>query len=332
MPRRKARRGSTSANAETDGGTQARRANTEFMQQIVRSMQEEFLTQPMGDESSAILAMGEFQRLKPPTFSGEPDPLIAEEWLARVTKILDTLQIVEDNLRVSFAVLQLQGDASKWWEYERNTVSGEWEAFTKAFLEKYFPEVTKDALREEFEKLIQKNMSVMQYEARFTTLSRFASELVENEDLKAKRFERGLKTTIRRPVEALKLCTYNDIVERAIIVEEALRNSRRIWESRSLSQDSQIENCSGKKAKVTSPSSQGSEKSSDPGKSLWEPGSCHHCGQLGHFRKECPLQEASEGVTESLQSHVLRRSLRRPTVCFHCGHMGHLKRDCPQTG
>ncbi|RWV82441.1 hypothetical protein GW17_00056059 [Ensete ventricosum] len=45
---------------------------------------------------------------------------------------------------------------------------------------------------------------------------------------KAKRFERGLRPTIRSRISALKLSSYSDIVEKALIIERDLEEVQEI--------------------------------------------------------------------------------------------------------
>ncbi|GFZ21750.1 hypothetical protein Acr_29g0009120 [Actinidia rufa] len=59
-------------------------------------------------------AMKAFLQLRPPIFKGEPDPLVAEDWLEQVTRALDTILVTEKELQVLFASYQLQGDALQW--------------------------------------------------------------------------------------------------------------------------------------------------------------------------------------------------------------------------
>ena len=56
-----------------------------------------------------------------------------------------------------------------------------WTVFLDAFYEKYFPESVRDEKEVEFMGLIQENKTVLQYEAKFTELSRFAPHIVAND-------------------------------------------------------------------------------------------------------------------------------------------------------
>lgn len=58
-----------------------------------------------------LLVMREFLRTNLPRFGGEPNPIAAKEWLEEIIKVYETLQITEDDLRVSFATFQLMGAA-----------------------------------------------------------------------------------------------------------------------------------------------------------------------------------------------------------------------------
>ena len=53
-----------------------------------------------------------------------------------------------------------------------------WEEFERLFLDIYFGEVVKHAKMMEFEHLIQGTMSVLEYESRFSELSRFAMGMI----------------------------------------------------------------------------------------------------------------------------------------------------------
>lgn len=73
-----------------------------------------------------------------------------------------------------------------------------------------------------FAQLKQNNLIVDQYEAKFAKLSRFAPRLVENKEDKVKRFWDGLRPDIRSRLILLNLKDYNDLYERAQLVEKDL--------------------------------------------------------------------------------------------------------------
>ena len=56
-------------------------------------------------------ALREFRRMNPPKFSGQGEPLAADHWLVEIRRIFDTLGIVEDRQRITFASYHLSGEA-----------------------------------------------------------------------------------------------------------------------------------------------------------------------------------------------------------------------------
>ncbi|GFY88836.1 hypothetical protein Acr_06g0007760 [Actinidia rufa] len=110
----------------------------EFMQevftaieQVVRNAVQTMQVPVRTAESRATTAMKAFLQLRPPTFKGEPDPLVAEDWLEQVTRALDTILVTEEDLRVLFESYQLQGDALQWWKTMEEVVA---KKFAKAFV------------------------------------------------------------------------------------------------------------------------------------------------------------------------------------------------------
>lgn len=63
---------------------------------------------------------------------------------------------------------------------------------------KYFPDSSREQLREQFERLEQGSMTVSEYAKRFQSLSLFALELVPTKDRKCRRLEKGLHTSLKR--------------------------------------------------------------------------------------------------------------------------------------
>ena len=72
----------------------------------------------------------------------------------------------------------------------------------------------------EFVRLEQRDLTVAQYEAKFTELSRFTPQLIATEEKKALKFQDGLKSYLKNKISILKLGVYLEVVDRALIAEK----------------------------------------------------------------------------------------------------------------
>ena len=72
----------------------------------------EWLTQLMtrASNNNSHQALEQFQKMKPPIFEGEVDPLQAEAWLLQIEKILDVMNCTNEQ-RVSFSFFMFQKEA-----------------------------------------------------------------------------------------------------------------------------------------------------------------------------------------------------------------------------
>ena len=89
----------------------------------------------------------------------------------------------------------------------------------EAFYKKYFPDSVRQQKVGEFVHLEQGEMTVAQYEAKFTELSRFAPQLIATEKEKTLKFQDGLKPYMKNKISILKLGIYSEIMNRALIAE-----------------------------------------------------------------------------------------------------------------
>ena len=64
---------------------------------------------------------------------------------------------------------------------------------------------------------------MVEYEEQFTTMSKFAPELVCPEDVKCRRFEQGLDLSIRSRVSAFEITRYAELVNNAKIAERGVK-------------------------------------------------------------------------------------------------------------
>lgn len=167
-----------------------------------------------------------FLRLKPPKFIGADDPEAAILWIQQLEKAFALLRCSEED-KVILAVYQLQGNASTWWKATERRVFPEgmvpeWDAFVKVFYRKYFSECAREQKMAEFQCLRQNQMSVDQYEAKFSELSKYAPRLIEDPVDRARRFRDGLKPEIKDPLVPLNLKNYNELYKRAQLIERDL--------------------------------------------------------------------------------------------------------------
>ena len=80
----------------------------------------------------------------------------------------------------------------------------------------------------EFQDLKQDQLTVSQYEAKFTQLSRYAEKLVSEEEDRTKRFVRGLKPEIRSKLIPFQLQVYSQAVEKALKIERDMQESQEV--------------------------------------------------------------------------------------------------------
>ena len=112
-----------------------------------------------------------FRAHLPPTFIGGGDPMVADHWFMQIEIVLEAMKITSDTTKIRLASFQLEGEARVWWRWARTSRDLEvmtWAEFQELFMGKYFPETARHAKAQEFLKLKQGAMIVMDYVARFT--------------------------------------------------------------------------------------------------------------------------------------------------------------------
>ena len=139
--------------------------------------------------------------------------------MEQMEKTFAMLGIEDGALKVPLASFQLKGDAGQWWKYEKGSVGGAWEAFVNAFQEKFLSSAAREKLREQFIQLRQQGLSVAEFEAIFTSLSRFAPELVASEERRCFEFERKLRRGLKLRIGGSFIREYRRLVDAAAHME-----------------------------------------------------------------------------------------------------------------
>ena len=97
-----------------------------------------------------------------------------------------------------------------------------WAEFHGLFMSKYFSATARHAKAQEFLELRQGTMKVMEYMARFIELARFGDDYVAADMAKVRRFENGLKFSIRGKIVGLRLQDMDSMVGTALAIEREM--------------------------------------------------------------------------------------------------------------
>ena len=154
--------------------------------------------------------------------------MVADHWFMQVEKILEAMKITSDMTRIRLAAFQLKGEAQVWWNWEKTSRDLEattWAEFHELFIGKYIPDTARHAKAQEFLELKQGAMIVMEYVARFTELARFVDDYVATDLAKVRRFENGLRLSIRGRIVGLRLQDMDSMVGTAMTIEREMEDA-----------------------------------------------------------------------------------------------------------
>ena len=160
---------------------------------------------------------------------------------------------------------------------------------------KFFPTSGINAKAREFLELKQGNMIVLEYVAKFTKLARFEDDYVATDMAKVRKFEDGLKLSIRGQIVGFLLQYMNSIVMTVMTIEREIEDARsiRVASTSEKRKEDQPFSSSRKRKKTSAPQvfqgrghgyqGQGQTKAStQPGHMI-----CYFYHQLGHMRRDC---------------------------------------------
>ena len=140
-----------------------------------------------------------------------------------------------------------------------------WAEFQELFIGEYFSDIARHAKAQEFLELKQRNRTMIKYAARFMELARFADDYVATDLTKVRRFENGLRLSIRGRIVGLRLQDMDSMVGTALTIEREIEDAQSTRDAgvSSKRKESRSSSSSGKKQKASS--SRGFQSRGHPG-------------------------------------------------------------------
>ncbi|MQL94934.1 hypothetical protein Taro_027600, partial [Colocasia esculenta] len=205
--------------------------------------------------------------------------------------------------------------AGVWWasllrtRFEDGVIDVAWDEFVRLFRAKFVPEHVQDRMEQEFLSLAQGSMIMLEYEARFFELSKYAPHIVADERRKTKKFVMGLKPSLRMRLVAFDHRTLDEALSASCRQEGEMEQ---YFEEKKASQKRPAATFQRQdKKKAVYPTQQRSVAvGSTQVPSVRSPG----------VKKECPHCGRTHGGTECWMI---------TGKCLKCGINDHKIKDCP---
>ena len=254
-----------------------------------------------------------FQKMRPPSYGGEPDTVFTDGWVLSVEKMLEALRCPRE-FWVELAAYTFTHTAELWWRSIKSQpgVREDWEKFLILFHQRFLPEPVLRQKEEEFNKLLQGSKTVWEYHAEFTTLSRYAPHLLQDEPRLARKFRGGLRFEVVRRLGGAELDTVAQMVRAAQIVEIDLNLEKAAKPPVDVKGKGKMPVSSSrwrkrKSGAVVSAGTRATFSGEGPPQKLRRDVECYRCHEVGHVRRDCPLLR-SQGPEQTTQSVLQRQS------------------------
>ena len=143
--------------------------------------------------------------------------MVANHWFQKVGKILEAMEVTSDATKVKLATFQLEGESQVCWDWvkaSRNLEVMTWEKVRELFIGKYFLASAQHVKAREYLELKQRTMTVLKYMTKFVKLARFEDDYVAMNMAIVRKFEDGLKLSIRGKIVGLLLQDLNSMVKK----------------------------------------------------------------------------------------------------------------------
>ena len=186
--------------------------------------------------------------------------MVVNHWFRKIKKILEAMEITSDATKIRLAAFQLEGESQVWWDWvktSRDIEAMTWAEFHELFMGKYFSATARNAKALKFLELKHGTMTMMEYVAKFKELARFADDYVAIDMAKVRKFEDGLKLSIRGKIVGFLLQDRDFMVRTAMAIEREIEDARSIRDEGAGDKRKEIQSSSSSDKKPKASSSRG---------------------------------------------------------------------------
>ena len=118
-----------------------------------------------------------------------------------------------------------EGIRSDWAKVSRDLETMTWGDFQELFMSKFFPASARHAKARDFLELRQGGGTVLEYVAKFTELARFGDDYVATDMAKVRKFEDGLKLSIRGKIAGFLIQDMESMVTTAMAIAREIEDA-----------------------------------------------------------------------------------------------------------
>jgi hypothetical protein len=194
------------------------------------------------DNGGRGVSLADFQNTRPLPFASTPKPMDAEDWLRDTERKVNTVGCSDDE-KLRYATYLLSGPAAAWWEnllaIQPLGIGITWTQFKQKFRETHVLDSIMERKRREFENLKQNDSHVMRYVREFSVLSRYATDEVDIEEKRKKRFIKGLHPYMKMQLRLTRPIEFQEFVDAVITLEDDYKivqeeRKKKLWNQRNI--------------------------------------------------------------------------------------------------